>query len=54
MFIDILIMVRNSKQTNKKRNSKQPRCSSIEKDDYRKCGTFTQWSITQLLQRREH
>ena len=36
------------------RSWKQPRCPTTEgwvqqKDGYRKCGTFTQWSTTQLL-----
>jgi hypothetical protein len=30
------------------RSWKEPRCPSTE-NEYRKCGTFTQWSTTQLL-----
>jgi hypothetical protein len=32
------------------RTWKAPRCPSTE-NGYRKCGTFTQWSTTQLLKR---
>jgi hypothetical protein len=31
------------------RSWKEPRCPSIERNGYRKCSTFTQWSTTQLL-----
>jgi hypothetical protein len=30
------------------RSCKEPKCPSTE-NGYRKCGTFTQWSTTQLL-----
>jgi hypothetical protein len=40
MFIGALFMIT--------RSWKEPRCLSTE-DGYRKCGTFTQWSTTQLL-----
>jgi hypothetical protein len=40
MFIAALLIIA--------RSWKEPRCPSSE-DGYRKCGTFTQWSTTQLL-----
>jgi hypothetical protein len=39
MFITALMIIA--------RSWKQPRCPSTE--EYRKCGTFTQWNTTQLL-----
>jgi hypothetical protein len=32
------------------RSWKEPRCPQ-QRDGYKKCGTFTQWSTTQLLKR---
>jgi hypothetical protein len=35
------------------RSWKEPRCPSTEEFSYRKYGTFTQWSTTQLLKNSE-
>jgi hypothetical protein len=43
MFIDALFVIA--------RRCKQPRCP-MKKNGYRKCGSFTQWNITQLLSMR--
>jgi hypothetical protein len=45
MFIAALFIIFKSR--------KEPRCSSTE-NGYRKCGTFTPWSTTQLLKKMNH
>jgi hypothetical protein len=44
MFIEALFIIA--------RKWKETRCLS-QRNEYRKCGTFTQWSATQLLKNNE-